>query len=92
MGRTTLSAVASCLKGFYLHLAALGINRELGGQLSRTRLPARADRDRALLGQPRRELPANPLAPPRVRRRHPKMLPDQRRHRPHRHPAAARPS
>jgi integrase len=75
-GQDTLSAAASCLKGFYLHLAALGINRELGGQLNRTRLPARADRDRALLGHLRRELPANPLAPRRVRRRHPKMLPD----------------
>jgi hypothetical protein len=75
-GQDTLSAAASCLKGFYLHLAVLGINRELGGQLNRTRLPARADRDRALLGHLRRELPANPLAPRRVRRRHPKMLPD----------------
>jgi len=75
-GQDTLSAAASCLKGFYLHLAALGINRELGGQLNRTRLPARADRDRALLGHLGRELPANPLAPRRVRRRHPKMLPD----------------
>jgi integrase len=75
-GQDTLSAAASCLKGFYLHLAALGINRELGGQLARTRLPSRADRDRALLGHLRRELPANPLAPRRVRRRHPKMLPD----------------
>jgi integrase len=49
-GQDALSAAASCLKGFYLHLAALG-------HLSR-------------------ELPANPLAPRRVRRRHPKMLPD----------------
>jgi integrase len=74
-GQDTLSA-AACLKGFYLHLAALGINPELGEQLARTRLPTRADRDRALLGHLRRELPANPLAPRRVRRRHPKMLPD----------------
>ena len=80
-GQDTLSAAASCLKGFYLHLAALGINRELGGQLNRTRLPARADRDRALLGHLSRELPANPLAPRRVRRRHPKMLPDGARDR-----------
>jgi hypothetical protein len=74
-GKDTLSAAAACLKGFYLHLAGLGINRELGGQLARTRLPTRADRDRAMLGHLRRELPANPLAPGRVRRRHPKMLP-----------------
>ncbi len=75
-GQATLSAAASCLKGFYVHLAALGVNQELGGQLSRTRLPTRADRDRALLGHLRKEMPANPLAPRRVRRRHPKMLPD----------------
>jgi hypothetical protein len=75
-GQDTLSAAASCLKGFYLHLATLGVNQELGGQLARTRLPTRADRDRALLGHLRKELPANPLAPRRVRRRHPKMLPD----------------
>ena len=80
-GQDTLSVAASGLKGFYLHLAALGINRELGGQLARTRLPARVDRDRALLGHLPGELPANPLAPRRVRRRHPKMLPDGARNR-----------
>jgi integrase len=80
-GKDTLSAAAACLKGYYLHLAGLGINRELGGQLARTRLPTRADRDRAMLGHLRRELPANPLAPRLVRRRHPKMLPDGARDR-----------
>lgn len=75
-GQDTLSVAASCLKGFYLYLAGLGINPELGEQLARTRLPSRADRDRSLLGYLGRELPANPLAPRRVRRRHPKMLPD----------------
>jgi hypothetical protein len=39
-------------------------------------MPTQADRDRALLGHLIRELPANPLAPTRTRRRHPKMLPD----------------
>ena len=33
-GQGTLSAAASCLKGFYLHLAGLGVNRDLGGQLT----------------------------------------------------------
>jgi integrase len=75
-GQAALSVAASCLKGFYLHLDALGVNGELGGQLARTRLPSRADRDRSLLGHLRRDLPANPLAPRRVRRRHPKTLPD----------------
>ena len=31
-GKDTLPAAAACLKRFYLHLAGLGINRELGGQ------------------------------------------------------------
>lgn len=75
-GQDTLWVAASCLKGFYLHQAALGINRELGCQLALTRLPSRADREWALLGHLRRDLPANPLAPPRARRRHPKMLPE----------------
>ncbi|MDP4511483.1 hypothetical protein [Nonomuraea turcica] len=36
--------MAACLKGFYLHQAAFGVNRELGQQLSLSRLPTRADR------------------------------------------------
>jgi hypothetical protein len=43
-GRAALSTAAACLKGFYLHHAALGVNGELGKQLDRTRLPSRADR------------------------------------------------
>ncbi|MGN9842933.1 hypothetical protein ACTMTI_32905 [Nonomuraea sp. H19] len=76
LGSDTLTTMAACLKGFYLHQAALGINRELGQQLSVSRLPTRADRDRALLGHVTRELSSNPLAPRRGRRRHPKMLPE----------------
>jgi len=49
-GKNTLPAAAACLKRFYLHRAGLGINRELGGQPARTRLAARADRDRAMPG------------------------------------------
>jgi integrase len=75
-GRAALSITASCLKGFYLHQAALGINRELGKTLNQTRLPSRLDRRRSFLGHTTPTLPANPLAPQGPRRRHPKMLPD----------------
>jgi integrase len=75
-GSSTLSTAASCLKRFYLHQAVLGVNEELGGQLDRARLPSKVDRNRALLGHVRREMPANPLAPRKVRRRHPKMAPE----------------
>jgi integrase len=75
-GQSALSAAAACVKGFYLHQALLGINPELGPRLQLTRLPSRADRQRAFLGHVQRELPANPLAPPRQRRRHPKLPPD----------------
>ena len=36
-GRAALSITASCLKGFYLHQAALGVNSELGMSLNQTR-------------------------------------------------------
>lgn len=75
-GQSALSTAAACLKGFYLHQAALGVNEGLGAQLSRTRLPSRADRRRTFLGHVRREMPANPLAPQQIRRRHPKMAPE----------------
>ncbi|MEV0577972.1 hypothetical protein [Streptomyces sp. NPDC050392] len=40
---STLKLVASCLKGFYLHVSGLGINEELGKRLDRSRLPTRRD-------------------------------------------------
>lgn len=80
-GKAALSATAACLKGFYLHRAALGFNEELGRRLDRARLPTRVDRNRALLGHVMRSLPSNPLAPRRVRRRHPKMLAEGTRER-----------
>jgi len=80
-GRAALSITASCLKGFYLHQAALGLNSELGKSLSQTRLPSRLDRRRSFLGHTTTSLPANPLAPQGPRRRHPKMLPDGARDR-----------
>ena len=79
-GESSLLTAAACLKGFYMFLARRGCNKPLAEVLDQTRLPTTADRRRALLGHTLRELPANPLAPTRtVRRRHPKMLPDQAR-------------
>ncbi|MGH3432225.1 MAG: tyrosine-type recombinase/integrase, partial [Thermocrispum sp.] len=49
-GPSALATAAACLKGFYLHHAARGVNRELGAALGRSRLPTRADRRRRLLG------------------------------------------
>ncbi len=66
-GGSALSTAAACLKGFYVHQASLGVNRELGDQLARTRLPAQADRRRQFLGHLRRELPG-PTRWPRRRR------------------------
>jgi hypothetical protein len=77
-GPSALASTAACLKGFYLHQAWLGVNAELGRQLDRTRLPARADRRRSFLGHVTTSLPANPLAPAPPPRRHPKMLPTGR--------------
>lgn len=76
-GRAALSTAAACLKGFYLHQASLGINRDLGTKLDMSRLPSRADRRRAFLGHVTTAIPANPLAPQGPHRRHPKMLPDR---------------
>jgi integrase len=78
-GKNTLSTTASVLKTFYLGLAVLGRNAELGRLLNQIRLPTKADRNRALLGHVKTTMPANPLAPRRNQRRHPKMLPDDAR-------------
>ncbi len=79
--QSALSAAAACVKGFYLQQALLGVNTGLGSQLQLARLPSRADRRRAFLGHVQRELPANPLAPPRLQRRHPKLPPEGARDR-----------
>ncbi|MER6218634.1 tyrosine-type recombinase/integrase [Streptomyces sp. NPDC001674] len=75
-GSSALQVLAACLKGFYLHQCASGVNPELRAALEVRRLPTRADRNRALLGHVKTSVPTNPLAPRRARRRHPKMLPD----------------
>ncbi len=80
-GHDALATAAACLKGFYLHHTTSTLNPGLRGDLNVTRLPTRADRRRAFLGHVARSMPANPLAPSRGRRRHPKMLPDDARQR-----------
>lgn len=80
-GRSALSTAAACLKGFYLHQAALGANGELGRKLDTARLPSRTDRRRSFLGHVKSALPTNPLAPRGPHRRHPKMLPEGARER-----------
>ncbi|MGW2090263.1 tyrosine-type recombinase/integrase [Streptomyces sp. NPDC001880] len=75
-GNSALAGASSCLKGFYLHQAGLGFNQALAKELDLRRLPTKADRSRSLLGHVTRSMSANPLAPTRTRRRHPKMLPD----------------
>ncbi|MFJ8348219.1 tyrosine-type recombinase/integrase [Streptomyces sp. NPDC094153] len=75
-GNSTLKTAASCLKGFYLHHARLGVNTELGEELNQRRLPTKKDKHRSLLGHVAKSKSANPLMPKDRRRRHPKMLPD----------------
>ncbi|NGX08687.1 integrase [Mycobacteroides franklinii] len=78
----SLMTLAACLKGFYLYQGSLGVGAELARQLRRTRLPTVADRRRALLGHGIVAMPANPLTPkPIVRRRHPKLPPEDARQR-----------
>jgi integrase len=78
-GAATLGTAASVLKGFYLGLAHEQVSAELRRDLDRTRLPSKADRNRSLLGHVSSTMPANPLAPRKGGRRHPKMLPDEGR-------------
>ncbi|TKA11824.1 integrase [Actinacidiphila oryziradicis] len=76
-GQSTLEVAAACLKGFYLFLAKRGVGIELAEALDQKRLPTTVDRRRAFLGHTLQSMPANPLSPTKkVRRRHPKMLPD----------------
>ncbi|WP_232109733.1 tyrosine-type recombinase/integrase [Streptomyces buecherae] len=75
-GNSALKTAASCLKGFYLHHAALGVNAGLAEDLNLRRMPTKSDRQRSLLGHVKRDMPSNPLAPKSTRRRHPKMLPE----------------
>jgi integrase len=77
-GDDALEVAAACLKGFYLHRCAFGINPGLRAELEQQRLPTKADRDRSLLGHVMDSVEVNPLNRRRrgTRRRNPKMLPD----------------
>jgi len=78
-GNSTLSTAASVLKGFYLGLGDGNRSAELRSDLDRVRLPSKADKNRSLLGHVVSGMPANPLAPRKSVRRHPKLLPDDGR-------------
>jgi len=78
-GARALQVAAACVKGFYLHRCALGVNTALRAGLDARRLPVRADRDRRMLGHLMQSVPVNPLAVSRPAAPHPKMLPDQAR-------------
>ena len=80
-GQSALSTTAACLKGFYVFQGSQGLGREVAGAFRMSRLPSRADRRRMFLGHVVTEMPANPLAPARPRRRHPKMPPEGARKR-----------
>ena len=75
-GRSALRTAAACLKGFYVHQASVGVNRELGDQLAVTRLPTKATGGARCWGTWAGT--AGETRWPRLaaRRRHPKMLPD----------------
>ncbi|MEY9844467.1 integrase [Streptacidiphilus sp. BW17] len=73
----TLETASAALKGFYVHQGKLGVNEQLAGELAGSRLPTKADRNRAVLGHLLRDKPVNKLRPKRtVRRRHPKLPPE----------------
>jgi integrase len=74
--QSTLETLAACLKGFYVFQGSQGVGSELADAFKAHRLPTRADRRRMFLGHTVTQLPANPLAPKRSRRRHPKMPPE----------------
>ena len=80
-GQSALSTTAACLKGFYVFQGSQGLGRDVAEAFKVSRLPSRADRRRLFLGHVVTEMPANPLAPARSRRRHPKMPPEGARKR-----------
>jgi integrase len=79
--QSSLSTAAACLKGFYVFQGSQGAGREVAEVFKVSRLPSRVDRRRLFLGHVVTTMPANPLAPKRSRRRHPKMPPEGARER-----------
>jgi integrase len=76
-GQSALEVAAACLRGFYMFQGKRGVDPDVAEALDVTRLPTTADRRRSFLGHTIKSMTANPLAPTKkVRRRHPKMLPE----------------
>ncbi|MGV7472229.1 tyrosine-type recombinase/integrase [Mycobacterium kansasii] len=78
LSASALQVRAAVLKGYYLDVTARErINDELNKQLTETRLPTRALKDKQFLAHVSGlEVPANPLAPAAAPRRHPRLLSD----------------
>lgn len=78
LSASALQVRAAVLKGYYLDVTSRErINDELNKQLTETRLPTRALKDKQFLAHVSGpEMPANPLAPAAPPRRHPRLLPD----------------
>jgi integrase len=81
-GQATLETAAACLKALYVYQGSKGIQGDLAKELKQTRLPTNADRRRSFLGHNANRMPSNPLTPAKaVRRRHPKLPPEDARSR-----------
>ena len=78
LSASALQVRAAVLKGYYLDVTARErINDELNKQLTETRLPTRALKDKQFLAHVSGlQVPANPLASAAPPRRHPRLLPD----------------
>ncbi|KKC00358.1 recombinase XerC [Mycolicibacter arupensis] len=78
LSASALQVRAAVLKGYYLDVTSReAINEELKTQLTATRLPTRALKDRQFLAHvSARDAPVNPLAPQSPPRRHPRLMPD----------------
>lgn len=78
LSASALQVRAAVLKGYYLDVTSRErINDKLNKQLTETRLPTRALKDKQFLAHVSGlEVPANPIAPTAPPRRHPRLLPD----------------
>jgi len=78
LSASALQVRAAVLKGYYLDVTARErINDELNKQLTKTRLPTRAMKDKQFLAHVSGlQVPGNPLASAAPPRRHPRLLPD----------------
>jgi integrase len=70
------------VKALYVYQGTKGIRGDLAKELKQSRLPTTADRRRLFLGHNVNRMPSNPLTPAKaVRRRHPKLPPEDARSR-----------